>query len=434
MPLPARLKLCAIAAALAVACATNAPLAQAQAGTPLYDASVRALRNTQLNYPDSAPFHAKISVTDSHPDTNRSATIEMWWMSPTKYRRVIESPDYSQTRIVNGDAVSEENKGAYYPYWLQEVVDGFFDAIPFLPALQKLPATLSTNPPAYLEWCGDVHMRVDRWMVCFQKDHKDQLQSVFTKGFFVEFKDYQKFANKRVAHKIVTEQDREHEIDSVITVLNRLDSADDSLFAVAAPTPAPQQIRSVQVSEDDFRKLVIGSMDVAWPTNVVGGLAKGGCGVFVSVDREGTVRESRHEGCDNFALEEPLRLAALKWKLHPASINGAPVQVTALLGIPYDIHVEPAPEIITLSEADALKLASNKTQPEFPVDAKRGTIVSMEVTIDDDGRFVESTSPKGTPTYLSVPIALALEKWKFTPYLKDGKPVPFKFTVSFAVP
>src|ERR1700679_4061801 len=90
-----------IAAALAtIACAAGTPAAHAQAGTPLYDASVRALKNTQLNYPNSAPFHAKISVTDSHPDTNRNATIEMWWLSPTKYRRVIESPDFSQTRIV----------------------------------------------------------------------------------------------------------------------------------------------------------------------------------------------------------------------------------------------------------------------------------------------------------------------------------------------
>ena len=77
--------LLAIALALALAaCAIDPPQVHAQAGIPLYDASVRALKNTQLNYPDSAPFHVKISVVDSHSDTNRNATIEMWWMSPTK--------------------------------------------------------------------------------------------------------------------------------------------------------------------------------------------------------------------------------------------------------------------------------------------------------------------------------------------------------------
>lgn len=116
MRAPSLAILLAVASALAIAAtAIDSPQARAQAGTPLYDASIRALKNTQLNYPDSPPFHVTISVVDSHPDTNRHATIEMWWLSPTKYRRVIESPDFSQTRVVNGDAVSEENKGGYFP-------------------------------------------------------------------------------------------------------------------------------------------------------------------------------------------------------------------------------------------------------------------------------------------------------------------------------
>jgi hypothetical protein len=425
--------LLAIALALALAgCAIDPPQAHAQAGIPLYDASVRALKNTQLNYPDSAPFHVKISVVDSHPDTNRNATIEMWWMSPTKYRRLIESPDFSQTRVVNGDAVSEENKGDYYPYWLQEIVDGFFNPIPFLESLKQVPRMLPANPPANMRLCGDIPFRVDRWIICFQEGHKDEIQSVFTKSYAIQYFEYHKFAHKTVAHKLITQEDREHSIASTIGTLEALENPDESLFAVTTPTPEAQQIRSLQISEDAFRKLVIGSMDVAWPT-VVGGSGKGGCAVFVSADRDGNVREGFYGGCDNAALEEPLRLAALKWKLHKAVQNGAPVQVTALLGIPYDIHVEPAHDII-LPEAEARKLASNAGEPAFPAGTKRGTTVSLEVSIDDDGRVLGTSNPTGAATDLFMAATVAIEKWKFTPYVQEGKPVPFKFTVTFTAP
>ena len=112
-----RLKLFAIATAFVAACAIGAPEAHAQAGVPLYEASVRALKNTQLNYPGSAPFHVKIAVTDSHPDTNRNATIEMWWVSPVRYRRAIgadrvEIDSNGAGTIVIGDVVALATVGA----------------------------------------------------------------------------------------------------------------------------------------------------------------------------------------------------------------------------------------------------------------------------------------------------------------------------------
>jgi hypothetical protein len=417
---------------LFVAVATSAPSADAQGQVSLYDASVRALKNTQLNYPGSASFHVKINVTDSHPDTNRRASIEMWWISPIRYRRVIESPGFSQTRVVSGDAVSEENQGDYFPYWLQEIVDAYFDPIPFLDALKQIPRTVPANPPSNVQVCGDIPMRIDRWMVCFRSGHQDEFESIFTKGYGPQYQDYQNFIRKSVAHKVITQQDREHEIDSVITTLEPLDDPDESLFAVATPTPAAQQIRNVQVSDEQFRKLVAGSMEVAWPT-VVGGMAKGGCAVFVSADRAGNVREGFYGGCDNAALEEPLRLAVLKWKLHQAAQNGVPVQVTALLGIPFDVHVEPAHDVI-LSEADARKLATNTVEPHFPAGTKSGTSVSVTVSIDDDGRYLGADNAGNAPTNLFLAASFAVTKWKFTPYVRDGKPVPFKTTITFTAP
>jgi hypothetical protein len=75
---------------------------------------------------------------------------------------------------------------------------------------------------------------------------------------------------------------------------------------------------------------------------VVGGMESGGCGAFVSADRNGNVREEFPEGCDNNGLDEPLHEALLKWKLKRAVVNGVPVQVTALMGFPFKVQVGPA--------------------------------------------------------------------------------------------
>jgi hypothetical protein len=39
--------------------------------------------------------------------------------------------------IVNGDQVSEEDKGDYFPWWLNDLVTAIFDPVPMLDSLRK---------------------------------------------------------------------------------------------------------------------------------------------------------------------------------------------------------------------------------------------------------------------------------------------------------
>jgi hypothetical protein len=415
--------------------ATATP-AQSRKTVSLSDATDRALRESQLTLPGSAPFHLKFSITETtNPQSERHAEVEQYWLAPDKYRRTISSPAFSQTLIVNGAAVSETNTGDYYPYWLYQVVTAVFDPVPFTAQLQQAKQEIAQpSGGANDSVCGDIHLRVDRIMVCFSGNGR--LESVFTKGYNAQFKDYKRFGDKQVARRIVTESGYKNEIEAAITALDPLPQPpDESLFEIKTPTPAAERIQILRISADALRGLVIGSTEIDWPT-VVGGQDSGGCGAFVSADRQGNIREEFPAGCDNPGLDEPLHQALLKWKLKQPVVNGAPVQVTALMGIPFKVHVEPSTDPI-LSDVEARKLATNKIDPVFPRDAKHGTKVEVIISVDDDGRLLGAgpgpTNKTETNLYF-LPGYNAITHWKFSPYVKDGKSVPFKATIIFTVP
>jgi hypothetical protein len=414
---------------------------QAQYGAPppqpngpsLYDQVEKALKKSQLTLPNSQPFHIKFSITEtSNPQSGRHAEIEESWLSPAKYRRTIKSPEFSQTLIVNGDAVSEINTGDYYPYWLYEFVDAAFDPVPFAAGLKQINARGAAAPSGKNDTaCGDVHFRVDRWVICF--NHDETFASIFTKSYDATYKDYEKFGNKLVARQILHDPESANELVATITALDALTQPDESLFAVANPTPPAERITLLPIGEDTMRSLVVGGADIAWPT-VVGGKDSGGCGAFVSADRAGNVREVYSAGCDNFAVQEPLRQILLKWKLKPAVVKGVPVQVNSLMGFAFKVQVTPAPPVVELSNDQARQLASNITEPNFPAgSAPHGTKVEIQISVDDDGKLLGVNNIKNVgATFL--PASAAVGRWKFQPYLKDGKAVPFNANIIFTVP
>jgi len=415
--------------------------AQTRHTVQLSDATDRALRESQLTLPGSAPFHIKFSIRETtNPQSARHAEVEEYWVSPEKYRRTIQSPAFSQTLVVNGNVTSETDTGDYYPYWLYQVVTAVFDPIPFAAQLQQTKQEiLEPSGGANDRVCSDLHLRVDRIMVCFEGSGR--LESVFTKGYSAEYKEYQKFGNKQVARRVLTEPEYKSEIDAAIIVLEPLppqdelkDAAGEPLFEVKTPTPAADRIQVLRIGEADMRNLVIGSSEIAWPT-VIGGKDSGGCGAFLSADRTGNVREVFPEGCDNPGLEEPLRQALLKWKLNQPAVNGIPVQVTALMGFPFSVHVEAAPPEPQLSDKEARKLAKNKVEPQFPPAARRGTKVEILISVDDDGKLLSaSPGPDQDSKKLFFPAYSAVSRWKFSSYIEGGKPVPFKAAVIFTVP
>jgi hypothetical protein len=400
----------------------------------LADVAQRALQESSLTSPDSKPFHLRATIAETgEPGSDYQAKIEEYWVSPSKWRRTIESPDFSQVLVVNGDAVYEKDDGDYLPHWLNEFLTALFDPLPMLKALNQSNAQIP-NPhgPENSTTCADLPARVDRWVICFEGSH-GLLASVFTKGYAAEFKDYKKFAGKFVARRIVSDPEPGTHLEAHIAELSELTQPDEQMFAVQQSTPPAERLSTVRMDEETFRSLVVGSTDIDWAT-VGEGLTTGGCAVYVSADRAGAVREAWPAGCDNAGLQDPLREAVKKWHLKPTISDGAPAQVEALLGFTFHATKDIAKALPDLSDAEVRDLAIETVEPSFPPGtAEKGTEIVINISVDETGKLAGAGPASDMPNALFFAVYNAVVKWKFKPYLKDGKPQYFHGQLSFRV-
>ncbi len=393
----------------------------------------RAVQKSKLTLPGSRPFHLKaVIVETTNPNPEYEAKIEEYWVSPTKWKRTIDSERFSQSTVVNGEAVSEKNSSDYFPLWLNQLVSAMVDPLPILNVLKQSKSSMP-NPHSAPNGttCADLHARVDRWVICFTRD--GLLQSVFTKGYATEIRDYKNFSDKRVARRITIDPEVGTTIEARITELTQLDDIDEAMFAVADATPSAERIRSVRIDEDVFRKLSIGSTEINWPPTG-GGPATGGCAVYASADKMGNVREVWPEGCDSTGLEAPLREAVRKWHLKPAISDGVPVQVEALLGFTFNTQVDNSHPQSELSDDEARRLAITSPDPVFPDGSvTRDSDIVVQISVDEGGTVTGVGNPRSLPTPVFLAASAAVSRWRFKPFLKNGQPQYFHANINFRV-
>jgi hypothetical protein len=400
----------------------------------LADAAQRAVEQSSLTSPNSKPFHLRATLAENgEPGSDYQAKIEEYWVSPKKWRRIIESPKFSQTLIQNDDRVFEKNTGDYYPHWLNTFITALFNPLPMLDILKKTDSTIpKSHGSESSTTCGDLHSKVDRWVICFEGSH-GLLSSVFMKGDGAEFKEYKSFAGKRVARLITDDPEPGTKLELRITDLAELPQTDENLFAVSDSTPAKDRVRTVRVDEDTFRKLVSGNTDIEWPS-VGEGLTTGGCAVFATAGRTGKVREVWPGGCDNAGLEDSLRNSVKQWQLKPAISEGQPVQVEALLGFTFHTTLDKGKSLPELSDAEVRDLAIEAVEPHFPPGAAdKDTVIIINISVDETGKLTGAGPASNMPNALFLAAYNAIVKWKFRPYLKDGKPQYFHGKLAFRV-
>lgn len=408
---------------------------------PLGEVADHALRQSQLTLPGSRPFHLKATITEStNPDSDYKAEVEEYWVTPEKWKRTIQSPDFSQTIVVNGDKVFEQNSGDYYPWWLQNLVRAIFDPLPMLPAIKQLNARIpeSGGSPSS-ETCARFESKAgvsptqasEFSVFCFA-GKAGLLQSVVTPGYEAEFKDIRPFHEKQVARRIVTNPEPGTTIEANITVLDELANPDDTLFAIAQPTPPSGRLKSIPVDEAMVQRLALNTPAIQWPS-VRDGKTSGVLSMFVSIDRNGHVREAWPLNSDNARLDDSAREQVMHWQFKHAAVQGVPVQLEAILVFAFQATT--ADPIPVLSDAEARKLATNTVDPVVPTDiAPRGSTYSIRITVSPDGKL-QGVQQIGKP--LSSPLFLAayqaVRQWHFRPYLRNGKPDSFHADITFHV-
>lgn len=327
------------------------PIAQAQirqTSIPLGNALDRALSRGSLTSKDIKPFHIKVHVIEStNPSSDYRAEIEEFWASDHQWRRSIDSPEFKQTLVVNGDTVNEQDTGDYYPLWLQHIMTALFNPVPDKDAWNRvgtqitqisLPAGQKSDACARQQFkVGSSKVQNDAFSsVCFDGD--GLLKFVLSLDYGMEFHDYKKFGKIKVAHSLREDPEPGTTIISTVTSLEELKSVDPAMFSVASPTPSEQRIQSVIVPQDLIESAVMAGPPISWPP-VQSGNTTGLLTMYVSLDRSGNIREAYPLNSDNAGLQDTARDQLLKWKLKPLTLKGIRVQGEAALSFKFETRL-----------------------------------------------------------------------------------------------
>jgi TonB family protein len=290
-------------------------------------------------------------------------------------------------------------------------------------------------------------------VICFNSD--GTLSSVVRPGYSMEFHDAQPFGKKLIAHRYVDDPEPGTNLVGSVVALERVDPSspipDSSLPASQVSSP----VESTQISQDTFEKLLQSPLSITWPT-VHSGNTSGKLSMYVSVDREGHIREAYPLNSDNAGLQDAVRDQLLKVQLKPAVYQGQNVQTEAALTFQFSTSLDgsstgpsttapasqsekPSLKPIIVSPAIANSLRLKAYAPLYPQKLKEQRIggkVELTAVIGQQGQIL-SLSPIQSPNQeLTEAAVAAVQHWTYKPYLLNGSPVEIQtvITVIFDAP
>ena len=320
------------------------------------------IHRSTLAEPSGKPFYLKATITDKDDAKSEfNGTVEEYWVSPTKWRRVIKLRDFSQTRIVNGDAIYEDNHGDYFPLHDEMLANEIVDPLPksAVELMNKLEL-MGAEPGSSAGQCmaekyfNNAEGRETRVLLAY--DCKTGLLIYLWSPIccYGVMTDYRKFHSKMVAYAT-----KDDPINIRIDTLRDLDAPDEALFAIAQPTPPAKRMTTEKVSETEARTFLAGKTEIQWPP-----VSKKPNGNSMNVDivigRDGRVKEAwTYSPVDN-AIEDAALSATKKWAFQPQNVDGIPAQIETSLNIPFPVEYQAAatqPEVRPIF--DKMRAASN---------------------------------------------------------------------------
>jgi len=73
-----------------------------------------AVAKSTLDQPGTPPFHLRAELSPYRPGIEPAfltGTIEIWWVSPTQWKREIQTPQFHQLAIMNDGKEWQQNDG-----------------------------------------------------------------------------------------------------------------------------------------------------------------------------------------------------------------------------------------------------------------------------------------------------------------------------------
>lgn len=334
---------------LAGICAT-APAQIKRTSVPLGDAVSKALDKSLLTGKDARPFHIFVKVSEpDNPQSPYQGTIEEWWLSPDQWRReVMAKGGMRQTIVVLAGKKTEKDEGEYFPLWLRNFITAFFDPIPSASMWKTSGMTIDqiTLPNGdKSQACARGQSKIGTgeratdafFNVCF--DEKSRLGFYGSPRYSMEFHDYRDFGKKQVASKLISDPEPGMRLVGEVTLLEDESKAKNTNNIFTPLDSDEDGFRSIEVSSAQMEQLSANNPTISWPP-VRSGNVRGRLAMYISVDRNGHVREAWPLNSDNAGLEDPTRAQLKQWTFKPAvDQTGQRVQIDGGLGFAFETKI-----------------------------------------------------------------------------------------------
>src|SRR5271157_325466 len=298
----------------------------------------KAVERITLDQPGTKPFHLKAELAPSFErdkDCGRTGTVEIWWQSPARWRREVRSTEFHQIEIVDGDHDWQKSEGDYFPEWLREMAVALIRPIPLGQVLDQVKSGEARRIMGQIniDWVtntgtAEVH-GIMRSGVALRED-TGQLLYAFGFGWGGDFKDYQSFHGRMVAHTVSWGSP---EVTARVVTLEDLGEVPAGFFDAGANGDA-QPLQTILLDETTLRKSQLPEEPWTWPPLQDGAL-EGNVTTEIVVDREGKIREFGPIVSENSAINQAGRQRILAMRFKPFLVNGVPVQAMSQIMLPF---------------------------------------------------------------------------------------------------
>lgn len=300
----------------------------------------KAVEKSTLDQTGTKPFHLKAAFAPSHErddGTNRVGNIEIWWQSPTKWRREVSSPEFHQIAIQDGDRRWEKNDGDYFPDWLRELEQAIIRPVPLpMDVLAKRVKTgevkhlmgLQTNINWEPTTDFDNEQANGKGYIALT-DKTGLLSYTGGPGFGGYYHDFRDFHGRMIAYTVASGY---VEVTAKVSVLEDLGTMPNNFFDTNAPGGDLHPIDTLVLSEEDLRKNLLPGTTFNWPALADGPL-EGVVWTEVVLDRTGKIREMIPPIADNPGVKDAAEAGFKSMQFQPILRNGVPVEATGRISV-----------------------------------------------------------------------------------------------------
>jgi hypothetical protein len=300
----------------------------------------KAVERSTLDQPGTKPFHLRAVIAPSFErdkESGRSGEVEIWWNSPTQWRRELRSPEFHQIEIVDGANDWQKNEGDYFPEWLRETAVALVKPVPPLEQVLEQVRTaevrrlMGQTNIGWITATGTPEVKNIRRSGVALRDSTGQLLYSYGFGWGGEFKDLTSFHGRMIARTVNVGSPQ---VTAKVTTIEDLGETPAGFFDATAKGADPRPPRAVLIDEPTLRKNLLPMESPSWPT-VQDGPLEGNVTTEIVVDREGKVRDLGPVISENSRVNDTGKKAVGAMRFTPFLSGGVPVQVMSQITVPF---------------------------------------------------------------------------------------------------